>query len=33
VLQALVIVGAVIVVVSNALVDIALAALDPRVRP
>ena len=31
VLQAMVVVGTVIVVVSNALVDVALAALDPRV--
>ena len=32
VLQALVIVGSVLVVVANALVDVTLAALDPRVR-
>jgi len=32
VLQGIVIVGAVFVVVANALVDVALAALDPRVR-
>jgi peptide/nickel transport system permease protein len=32
VLQAMVVVGTVIVVVSNAIVDVALSALDPRVR-
>ena len=32
VLMAIVIVGAVFVVVANALVDVMLAALDPRVR-
>ena len=32
VLQAIVIVGAVFVVVANAIVDVCLAALDPRVR-